>query len=57
MMEIAARAIRGVKLLSRKQTRKEIMRIFKEQMTGLRERLNVCTHLLFYHSITDFWEE
>jgi hypothetical protein len=56
-MEIAARAIRGVKLLSRKQTRKEIMRIFKEQMTGLRERLNVCTHLLFYHSITDFWEE
>jgi hypothetical protein len=40
-MEIAARATRGVKLLSRKQTRDEIMRMFREHMTGLKERLNV----------------
>jgi len=43
MMEIAARATRGVKLLSRKQTRKEIMKMFKERMTGSRERLSVCS--------------
>jgi trans-aconitate methyltransferase len=42
MIDIAARATRGVKLLSRKQMRREIMRMFKEQMTGLKERLNVC---------------
>jgi hypothetical protein len=41
MISIAARATRGIKLDSRKQTRKAIMQLFKEQMKGLKERLNV----------------
>jgi len=41
MVSIAARATRGIKLESRKQTRKAIMQTFKEQMKGLKERLNV----------------
>ncbi|PPQ83391.1 hypothetical protein CVT24_006497, partial [Panaeolus cyanescens] len=41
MIALAARAIRSdVKLLSRKQTRAEILRMFKEQMKALGERLN-----------------
>lgn len=42
MILIAARATRGIKLDSRKQTRNAIMNMFKEQMKGLKERLNVC---------------
>jgi hypothetical protein len=41
MVNIAARASRGLKLPSRKQTRNEIKRLFKEQMKALKERLNV----------------
>jgi hypothetical protein len=41
MISIAARATRGAKIPDRKQTRKEIIRIFKEQMQALKERLNV----------------
>ncbi|PPQ85442.1 hypothetical protein CVT24_002947 [Panaeolus cyanescens] len=40
MIELAARATRGIQLPSRKQTRAEILRMFKEQMKGLSERLN-----------------
>jgi len=42
MIDIAAQATRGVKLLSQKQTRQYIIRLFKEQMNALKERLNVC---------------
>ena len=42
MVSIAARATRGIKLESRKQTRKAIMQTFKEKMKGLKDRLNVC---------------
>jgi hypothetical protein len=41
MIAIAARATRGVEIPDRKMTRKEIIRIFKEQMKALKERLNV----------------
>ena len=41
MVEIAACSTKGVKFMSRKQTRKEIIQMFKEQMKGLKERLNV----------------
>ncbi|PPQ81719.1 hypothetical protein CVT26_007781 [Gymnopilus dilepis] len=40
MIDIASRATRGVKLPSRKQTRKEIICQFKMQMTALKECLN-----------------
>src|SRR5437879_2187941 len=43
MVNIAARATRGVNLPSRKQTRNEIIRMFKEQMKALKERLNVSS--------------
>jgi len=43
MVNIAARATRGLKLPSRKQTRNEIKRLFKEQMMALKERLNVSS--------------
>ena len=43
MANIAARATRGLKFLSRKQTRSEIIRAFKEQMKALKERLNVSS--------------
>ncbi|KIL63972.1 hypothetical protein M378DRAFT_78896, partial [Amanita muscaria Koide BX008] len=41
MTDIAARATHGIKLLSQKQTRVEIIEIFREQMRRLRDRLNV----------------
>lgn len=41
MISIAARATRGIKIPDRKQTQKEIIAIFKKQMTALKERLNV----------------
>jgi len=43
MANIAARATRGLKFLSRKQTRSEIIRAFKEQMKALKEQLNVSS--------------
>ena len=49
MVSIAARATRGIKLDSRKQTRNAIMKTFKDQMTGLKERLNVR----FEHYLVD----
>ncbi|PPQ87326.1 hypothetical protein CVT26_004408, partial [Gymnopilus dilepis] len=47
MIDIASRATRDVKLPSRKQTRKEIIRQFKTQMTALKERLNVSDFCFF----------
>jgi hypothetical protein len=41
MVSVTAHATRGIKLPSRKQTRKEIIRVFQEQMKALKERLNV----------------
>ncbi|OJT04203.1 hypothetical protein TRAPUB_5111 [Trametes pubescens] len=40
MIDIAARATDGVKILNCKQTRREIIRLFKKNMTQLREKLN-----------------
>jgi hypothetical protein len=42
MIEVAARATRGVKIPGRKQTRQSIINMFKKQMQALRDRLNVC---------------
>lgn len=41
MIDIAARATEGVKIPNRKQTRREIIDMFKRNMTKLRKRLNV----------------
>ncbi|KAI0373339.1 hypothetical protein BV20DRAFT_937980, partial [Pilatotrama ljubarskyi] len=41
MIDIAARATEGVKLPNRKQTRSAIIKMFKDNLTKLRERLNV----------------
>ncbi len=42
MMDVAARATRGLKHLSRKETRQRIIQLFKTQMKALSDRLNVC---------------
>jgi hypothetical protein len=47
MVNITARSTRGVKFPSRKQTRQEIIKQFKEQMKALKERLNVSVLLIF----------
>jgi hypothetical protein len=41
MIDVAARATDGVQIPGRKATRTEIMNLFKEQMSRLKERLNV----------------
>jgi len=41
MIHIASRATRAINLPNRKQTRDEIISLFKAQMTKLKERLNV----------------
>ena len=41
MIHIASRATRGVQIPNRKQTRVEIIMLFKAQMNKLKERLNV----------------
>ena len=51
MVSIAARATRGIKLESRKQNRKDIMQMFKEQMKGLKKQLNVC----FNHNLINLY--
>ena len=43
MIHMASQATRGVKIPNRKQTRDEIIALFKTQMTKLKDRLNVCT--------------
>ena len=45
MIDIAARATNGVRLLGRKSTRAEIIRMFKDHLTKLKARLNVSTCL------------
>ncbi|KAJ7181815.1 hypothetical protein C8R46DRAFT_885243, partial [Mycena filopes] len=52
MINIASRATDGVKIPSRKNTREEIVKLFKKQLDHLRARLNVrvrnsscCTYL------------
>ncbi|KAF9240078.1 hypothetical protein BU15DRAFT_34297, partial [Melanogaster broomeanus] len=42
MVDVASRATNGVIVPNRHATRREIMDLFKKQMTHLRERLNVC---------------
>jgi hypothetical protein len=45
MIQIAARATNGVTIPNRKATREEIMTMFKNQLTHLKERLNV-SHII-----------
>ncbi|KAG1828240.1 hypothetical protein EV424DRAFT_1318507 [Suillus variegatus] len=45
MMDVASRATQGVKILGRKATRAEIMRMFKTHLTRLKKKLNVSTIL------------
>ena len=42
MVQIASHATCEIKIPNRKQTRAEIILLFKEQMNRLKERLNVC---------------
>jgi hypothetical protein len=44
MINIAARATNGITIPNRKATRREILDMFKNQMTHLKERLNVFIH-------------
>ena len=46
MIDVAARATNGVKILGRKTTRLEIVRMFKNHLTRLWKTLNVRFHLL-----------
>lgn len=48
MVDIAARATRGVKYPSRYQTRQAIIALFKQQMKALRDRLNVRLCFFLY---------
>ncbi|KAG2048929.1 hypothetical protein BDR06DRAFT_894558, partial [Suillus hirtellus] len=51
MIDVASRATQGVKIPGRKATRAEIMHIFKNHLTKLKKKLNVCTIL---HSICSY---
>jgi hypothetical protein len=42
MIDIAARSTNGVKIPDRKQTRRAIIDLFKQNLTNLRKRLLVC---------------
>ena len=42
MVDIAARATNGVQLPGRRQTRRAIIDLFKQNLTNLRKRLLVC---------------
>lgn len=46
MIKIAARAVNGVRIPSRKVTRKYIISLFKKQMSALRARLNVSPYVV-----------
>jgi hypothetical protein len=46
MIEVASRATNGVNIPNRKCTREEILDMFKNQMSRLKEQLNVCQVLL-----------
>ena len=45
MIDIAARATRGVKLPTRHATRAHIIQLFKKNLTNLRNCINVCMKL------------
>ncbi|KAG1818931.1 hypothetical protein EV424DRAFT_1323542, partial [Suillus variegatus] len=51
MIDVASRATQGVKIPGRKATRAEIIRVFKNHLTKLKKKLNVCTIL---HSICSY---
>jgi len=42
MIDVVSRATQGVKIPGRKATRAEIMWIFKNHLTQLKKKLNVC---------------
>ena len=49
MINIAARATNGVKIPNRKDARKQIIELFKRNLSSLRERLTV--RLDFLHTL------
>jgi hypothetical protein len=61
---MALRATKGVKIPGRKATRAEIVRMFKDHLTKLKENSNVCRHfspiasqlLLFNYLLEQFRE-
>jgi hypothetical protein len=46
MVHIASRATREVKIINRHQTRTQILTLFREQINGLKVRLNVCVFII-----------
>jgi hypothetical protein len=54
MIDVASRAMKGVKIPGRKATRTEIIRTFKDHLTKLKTKLNVSmiSHQCFL--ITDY---
>jgi len=46
MIDTAARATRGVQIPNRKATRAYIIKLFKNNLTNLRNRIKVCDLLL-----------
>ena len=54
MIALAACSTRGVKIPDRKQTQRDIISIFKEQMTALKECLSLRQNSLYFsHSNID----
>jgi hypothetical protein len=53
MVDVASRATNGVKVPDRRQTRQEILDLFKRQMAHLKEKLNVCIHSLLWYILID----
>ncbi len=47
MIDIASQANRSIRLLSSKQSRARIIKMFKQQLCSLRDRLNVLFFILF----------
>jgi len=52
MINVASQATEGVKIPRRKATHIEIMRLFKENLVGLHQCLNVNLSLLFDLALT-----
>lgn len=46
MVQIASRATREVKIINRHQTRAQIISLFREQINGLKARLNVSVFII-----------
>lgn len=56
MVDVAARATNGVKIPGRKATRTEIMRMFKNHLTRVREKLNSDAVCGAINTTCDAWQ-